>query len=67
MRSGKWNSNGLCASNLTGRHENYTVEVTPGNTDNRSVNSMAASEHESTEMIIRIRRDVVIRSESDTF
>lgn len=60
-------SNGLNASALTGRHEDYRVEVIPGNADNSSVNNMTVSEHESTEMIIHTRTDVVVRSDSSEF
>lgn len=60
-------SNALLPSALTGRHEDYIVEVIPGNVDGASVNSMVVSEHESTEMIIRTRTDVVVRSDSGAF
>ena len=65
---GKRGSKGLQPSALTGRHEDYIVEVIPGNAaDSSSVNSVAVSEHENTEMIIRTRTEVVVRSDSGAF
>ena len=51
-------------SDLAGGQEaGYSVEVRNGNGDNRSVGSQNASEYESTEMIIRTRTEVVVRSD----
>lgn len=54
---------GLHMSKLTGRPEDYTVEVTNG--DSRSMNSLGVSENESTDLIIRTRTEVVVVSDAE--
>ncbi|KAK3709524.1 hypothetical protein LTR37_010897 [Vermiconidia calcicola] len=46
-----------------GQESGYVVEVRNGNRDDESVASHPASEHESTEMIIRTKTEVVVSSD----